>query len=94
MKVIFFANTDWYLYNFRLRLILAVRSLGVDVIIVDHHRSTESAATGANGYNRSDRCAAEARDADPVCSVLSVKPDGFDAVSWGRRQLDARIAAG
>src|SRR5580700_7300836 len=34
MKVIFFANTDWYLYNFRLRLILAVRSLGVDVVLV------------------------------------------------------------
>jgi glycosyltransferase involved in cell wall biosynthesis len=34
MKVIFVANTDWYLYNFRLPLILAVRSLGVDVVLV------------------------------------------------------------
>jgi len=33
-KVILFANTDWYLYNFRLPLAKALRSLGYDVILV------------------------------------------------------------
>lgn len=34
MKVLFFANTDWYLYNFRLSLVKAVQSLGHDVVVV------------------------------------------------------------
>lgn len=34
MKIIFFANTDWYLYNFRLPLAKAVRDLGTDVILL------------------------------------------------------------
>jgi hypothetical protein len=57
-------------------------------------RRVVSAATGANGCSRSDICAAEARDVDPGCSVLSVMPDRFDAVSWGLGELDAGFAAG
>jgi len=32
MKVVFYANTDWYLYNFRLPLMLAARERGFDVM--------------------------------------------------------------
>ncbi len=34
MKVLLFANTDWYLYNFRLGLALELRRRGVDVLLV------------------------------------------------------------
>src|SRR6266404_3991688 len=34
MKVLFFANTDWYLYNFRLPLAKAIRELGTEVVMV------------------------------------------------------------
>jgi glycosyltransferase involved in cell wall biosynthesis len=34
MKVLFFANTDWYLYNFRLPLIKHVQELGHEVVVV------------------------------------------------------------
>ena len=33
-KLIFFANTDWYLYNFRRSLALAAQSSGYEVPIV------------------------------------------------------------
>jgi glycosyltransferase involved in cell wall biosynthesis len=34
MKVILFANTDWYLYNFRFSLAKALRDKGVEVVLV------------------------------------------------------------
>lgn len=34
MKVILFANTDWYLYNFRLSLANALRDKGVEVVLL------------------------------------------------------------
>ena len=34
MKVLFFANTDWYLYNFKLSLAQAVRERGDEVLLV------------------------------------------------------------
>lgn len=34
MKFILFANTDWYLYNFRLSTALQLQSMGVDVVMV------------------------------------------------------------
>lgn len=34
MKIILFANTDWYLYNFRRSLALALREMGHDVLLV------------------------------------------------------------
>ena len=34
MKVVLFANTDWYLYNFRRSLALALREAGYDVLLV------------------------------------------------------------
>lgn len=34
MKVLLFANTDWYLYNFRRELALALRARGDDVLLV------------------------------------------------------------
>jgi glycosyltransferase involved in cell wall biosynthesis len=34
MKVAFFANTDWYLYNFRLSLAKALRDKGVEVVLL------------------------------------------------------------
>lgn len=34
MKVVLFANTDWYLYNFRRSLALALRSAGHEVLLV------------------------------------------------------------
>jgi glycosyltransferase involved in cell wall biosynthesis len=34
VKVIFFANTDWYLYNFRLSLIKHVHDQGHDVVLI------------------------------------------------------------
>jgi len=34
MKFAFFANTDWYLYNFRLTTALRLRSLGVDTVMI------------------------------------------------------------
>lgn len=33
-RVVLFANTDWYLYNFRLPLALALRQRGYDVVMV------------------------------------------------------------
>ena len=34
MKILLFANTDWYLYNFRLALIQALRERGDEVVLV------------------------------------------------------------
>ena len=34
MKVILFANTDWYLYNFRLPLAKELREKGVEVVLL------------------------------------------------------------
>ncbi len=34
MKILFFANTDWYLYNFRLSLAQSLRSAGHDVVLM------------------------------------------------------------
>lgn len=34
MKIVLFANTDWYLYNFRLPLALSLRRRGIDVVLV------------------------------------------------------------
>lgn len=34
MKIAFFANTDWYLYNFRLSTALRLQSLGADIVMV------------------------------------------------------------
>ena len=34
MKVILFANTEWYLYNFRRSLALALREAGFDVLLI------------------------------------------------------------
>ena len=34
MKILLFANTDWYLYNFRLALALALRNRGDEVVLV------------------------------------------------------------
>lgn len=34
MKVLFFANTDWYLYNFRLPLAIALREQGHTVVLI------------------------------------------------------------
>jgi hypothetical protein len=34
MKIVIFANTDWYLYNFRRSFILALKSAGFDVLLV------------------------------------------------------------
>lgn len=34
MKILLFANTDWYLYNFRLALALALRARGDEVVLV------------------------------------------------------------
>lgn len=33
-KVILFANTDWYLFNFRRSLALALQQLGHDVLLI------------------------------------------------------------
>jgi glycosyltransferase involved in cell wall biosynthesis len=37
MKIIFFANTDWYLYNFRLALAKRMRELGNTVVMVSKY---------------------------------------------------------
>mgnify|MGYP003427203627 FL=1 len=34
MRIVFFANTEWYLYNFRRSLALAVRDAGHEVIMI------------------------------------------------------------
>jgi glycosyltransferase involved in cell wall biosynthesis len=34
MKFVFFANTDWYLYNFRLPIALALKRMGHEVVMV------------------------------------------------------------
>jgi glycosyltransferase involved in cell wall biosynthesis len=34
MKFAFFANTDWYLYNFRLTTAIRLRSLGVETVMI------------------------------------------------------------
>mgnify|MGYP003606060175 CR=1 FL=1 len=37
MRVLLFANTDWYLYNFRRTLAIALRDAGHDVILASPH---------------------------------------------------------
>ncbi len=37
MKIVLFANTDWYLYNFRLPLAQALRAEGHEVVLVSPH---------------------------------------------------------
>jgi len=37
MKVVLFANTDWYLYNFRLPLAKALRAAGHEVVLMSPH---------------------------------------------------------
>jgi len=37
MRVIFFANSEWYLYNFRLPLAKALRDAGAEVVMVSPH---------------------------------------------------------
>lgn len=37
MKVVLFANTDWYLYNFRRSLALTLRDAGYDVLLISPH---------------------------------------------------------
>ena len=34
MKIILFANTDWYLWNFRRSLAVALRDAGHDVLLI------------------------------------------------------------
>lgn len=34
MKIILFANTEWYLYNFRLSLAQALRGEGYEVVLI------------------------------------------------------------
>jgi glycosyltransferase involved in cell wall biosynthesis len=34
MKIVIFANTDWYLYNFRRSFVLALRDAGHDVLLI------------------------------------------------------------
>ena len=34
MKILLFANTDWYLYNFRRSLAIALRDAGHEVLLV------------------------------------------------------------
>ena len=34
MKVLFFANTDWYLYNYRRSLVLGAVQAGYDVVLL------------------------------------------------------------
>ena len=34
MKAVLFANTDWYLYNFRRALALALQRAGYDVLLI------------------------------------------------------------
>lgn len=34
MKILLFANTDWYLFNFRLPLAKSIKQLGVEVVLV------------------------------------------------------------
>lgn len=34
VKVLLFANTDWYLFNFRLSLAKAIRQLGIEVVLI------------------------------------------------------------
>ena len=34
MKILLFANTDWYLYNFRCSLALTLRAAGYEVLLV------------------------------------------------------------
>ncbi len=34
VKVIFFANSDWYLYNFRRSLALAAQSFGYEMLLI------------------------------------------------------------
>jgi hypothetical protein len=37
MKVIFFANTDWYLFNFRLGLTRYLKDKGAEVVFISPH---------------------------------------------------------
>ena len=34
MKIIFFANSDWYLYNFRVPLAQHIKALGVEIVMI------------------------------------------------------------
>lgn len=50
VKIVLFANTDWYLYNFRLSTALQLKSQGIDVVMVspsgDFHERFQSHGIG------------------------------------------------
>ena len=37
MRIVFFANTDWYLYNYRLHLAKTLREQGYEIILLSPH---------------------------------------------------------
>jgi len=49
MKVIFFANSDWYLYNFRIALARYLTGFGIEVVMVSPYGEYVSAIT-AEGF--------------------------------------------
>ena len=45
-KILLFANTDWYLYNFRLSLAKDLRAQGHEVILVSPHGDVQELLQG------------------------------------------------
>lgn len=37
MKILFFANTDWYLYNYRIALAKTMKKMGYEVLLISPH---------------------------------------------------------
>jgi hypothetical protein len=54
VKAIFFANTDWYLFNFRLDLAKFLRSRGWEVVFMappgDHFNQIEKTRLSTNPF--------------------------------------------
>ena len=70
MKAILFANTDWYLYNFRLPLAKALRAQGYEVILVSPPGNYDKLLT-KEGF-RWVRFAFSRKGANPVTELITL----------------------
>lgn len=71
MKIVLFANTDWYLYNFRRALALALRDAGHDVLMISPD-GPYGARLGALGF-RWIPAPMERRSLNPVRELALVR---------------------
>ena len=71
LRVLLFANTDWYLFNFRLALAKAARDEGVEVVLASPPGPYGSGRRFSLGF-RANGAAQPQPDARGLCAMGSV----------------------